>query len=248
MGLIRKSITGSMAVATDLADVTNIRNLVYKKKMEIIKTPMVQEIIVSTFTQGLPVQIWANREGIFSRPFDPQSNTYHPNGVLVYSPDVTFDYVVSMAILLIIQDLYPNVYEVNRVTTAQLGEQLKNGSWQGMLTMKEECLYKAIYPSFDIMNIANVPLESLPLTLEDKYTKNTGIAPKVSLIFSVIAIVLQLIGGLNTILSMLCSIVGFMSGLYSVLTSGKGKRKNGCAIFGMIISVVAWFIPVFKIF
>ena len=57
MGLIRKSITGSMAVATDLADVTNIRNLVYKKKMEIIKTPMVQEIIVSTFTQGLPVQI-----------------------------------------------------------------------------------------------------------------------------------------------------------------------------------------------
>lgn len=245
MGLIKNMLTGSVAIASDYADVTNIRNLVYKKKLEIIKTPMVREIIVSTFAQGLPAQIWINGQGVFARPFDSQSNTYHPNGVLLYSPEVTFDYIVSMAILLIIQDLYPNVYEVNHVTTAQLNEQLQNGTWCGTLTMKDDCLYKTICPAFDITNIENIPSEKLPLTLEDNYTNKSSVAPKISLTCGIIAVVLSLLGGLVTIVSMFCAIVGAMTGIYSILTTGKGKKKPRGAIWGIVLSIVSWVLPLF---
>ena len=33
MGLIKNTLKGSLAIASDFADVTNIRNLVYKKKL-----------------------------------------------------------------------------------------------------------------------------------------------------------------------------------------------------------------------
>ena len=46
--------------------VTNIRNLIYKRKVEIIKTPMVRDIMAATFSSGLPMQIWATREGVFA--------------------------------------------------------------------------------------------------------------------------------------------------------------------------------------
>lgn len=245
MGLIRNMVTGSMAIAGDFADVTNIRNQIYKKKLEIIRTPMVREIVSATFAQGLPAQIWANREGIFARIYDSQSNTYHPNGVKIYSPEVTFDYVVSMAILLIMQDLYPNVYEANRVTTTQLSEQFQLGTWQGELTMREECLFKAIWPAFDIMNIDNLPIEALPLTLEDNYTNKACAAPKISLACGIISVVLSLLGGLVTIISTFCAIVGAMTGLYSILTTGKGKKKPRGAIWGIVLSIISWVLPLF---
>lgn len=102
-----------------------------------------------------------------------------------------------------------------------------------------------ICPAFDITNIENIPSEKLPLTLEDNYTNKSGVAPKISLTCGIIAVVLSLLGGLVTIVSMFCAIVGAMTGIYSILTTGKGKKKPRGAIWGIVLSVVSWVLPLF---
>lgn len=240
MGILNRS----MAIAGDYADVTNVRKAVYKKKIEIIKTPMVREIVLSTFaSENPPREIWINRGGIFVRSYDAQSNTYHPNGVCVFVPEVEFDYIVATAILLIFQDLYPNAYEINKCTSTELAQAISNGTWGATLTMNDEYLFKRIQPSFDISNIENTPIEALPLVLEDKYTKSTGALPKVSLILGVISVVLSLMGGLTILLSGLCSVVGGITALISIFTTDKRKKKDKMAIWGLILSILSWILP-----
>ena len=236
-------LDGSMAIAGDYAGVTNIRKAVYKKKIEIIKTPMVKEIVLSTFVgENPPREIWINRGGVFVRSYDEQSNTYHPNGTCVYLPEVEFDYVVATAILLIFQDLYPNAYEISKFTLTELAEAIKTGTWGNTITMKDEYLFKKIQPSFDIANIENTPIEALPLVLEDKYTKNAGTLPRVSLILGIISVVLSLVGGLLTVLSSgLFSVAGGITALISIFTTE--KKKDKMAIWGLILSVLSWILP-----
>lgn len=244
MGIIRNGINAGGAIAYDYANVTNIRRDVYKTKKEIIKTPMVQELVAATFTgKVLPRSIWANREGVFARPYDEASRTYHPNGVHLYAPEVTFDYQFAAALLHIFMDLYHNAYEMNRVTITELSQGLQNGTWQVALELKEEYQGKELSPAFDIFNIANTPVESLPLVLEDSYTKKGGTMGKVSLVFGIIALVLNLLGGLMVILGGLCAAVGGITGLIGILTTEKGKKKDKKAIWGLILSIASWCLP-----
>jgi len=238
MGILDRS----MAIAGDYADVTNIRRAIYEKKVEIIKTPMFREIVLATFAdENPPREIWINRSGVFVRSYDAQSNTYHPNGVCVYSPEVEFAYVVATAILLIFQDLYPSAYEIGKYTSTELAQAINNGTWCSTLTMNKEYLFKKIQPSFDISNIENTPIEALPLVLEDRYTKTTATLPKVSLIFGIISVVLSLMGGLTVLLSGLCSAVGGITALISIFTTEKKKDKR--AIWGLILSLLSWILP-----
>ncbi len=244
MGIIRNGINSSGAFAYDYANVTNIRRDVYKTKKEIIKTPMVQELVAATFTDGfLPCTIWANREGVFARPYDKASHTYHPNGVHLYAPEVTFDYLFAAALLHIFMDLYPNAYEMNRVTTTELSQGFQNGTWQVALELKEEYKGKHLQPTFDIFNIADTPVESLPLVLSDSYTKSGGGMGKVSLLFGIIALILNFMGGLTVLLGGLCAAVGGITGLISILTTEKGKKKDKKAICGVIFSIASWCLP-----
>ena len=227
MGIIRNGIEAGGAIAYDYANVTNIRKDVYKAKADIVKTPMVQELVRAAFVGDvLPKSIWANQGGLFTKPFDENSNTYHPNGIQVYAPEVTFDYIFATALLHIFMDLYPNAYEMNRVTTTELSQGLQSGTWQSSLELKDEYKGKKLCPAFDIFNIANTPIEALPLVLEDKYTKKSGSLGKVSLVFGIIALALQLCGGLLTLLAMLSAAVSVITALISILTTEKNKKKD----------------------
>lgn len=244
MGHIRNGINAGAAIAYDYSNVANIRRDVYKTKKEIIKTPMVQELVAATFTgEILPRTVWANREGVFARPYDEASRTYHPNGVHLYAPEVTFDYLFAAALLHIFTDLYPNAYEMNRVTTTELSQGLQNGTWGVALELKEEYKAKQLRPSFDIFNIADTPVESLPLVLEDTYTKKGGTMGKVSLVFGIAALILNLLGGLTVLLGGAFAAVGCIAGGISILTTEKGKKKDKKAIWGMILSIASWCLP-----
>ena len=245
MGFIRNGVDAGATVAYDYANVSNIRRDVYKTKKEIVKTPMVQELVAATFPGGfLPRTIWANREGLFARPYDEASHSYHPNGVTLYTPEVTFDYCFSAALLSIFMDLYPNAYEMNRVTTTELANGLQNGTWGVSLELKDEYREKQVSPAFDIFNIANTPVESLPLVLADAYTKKSGSMGKVSLVFGIVALILSLMGGLLIILSGLFAAGGCITAAISILTTEKGKKKDKKAIWGLILSIASWFLPV----
>lgn len=231
-----RAISSAGAVAGEYADVVNIRSEIYKKKADIIRTPMVQEIITCTFSRGLPRKIWANGQGLFASMFDAQSRTYHPNGEIVYRPEVTFDYLFSAALLSIIEDLYPNIYDGNRVTVAQLSEQLQQGTWQCCLTMKDEYMYKNIKPAFDITSIANTPVDELPVTLADKYTSKAKSMSAISLCIGILALIWAFIDGFP----FLFGLVGALTGVISIRTTGKGEKGRKCAIWGIILSMASW--------
>ncbi len=241
MGIIRNGIEAGGAIAYDYANVTNIRRDVYKAKVDIVKTPMVQELVRAAFVGDvLPKSIWANRNGLFTKPFDENSNTYHPNGIQVYAPEVTFDYIFATALLHIFMDLYPNVYEMNRVTTTELSQGLQSGTWQSSLELKDEYKGKKLCPAFDIFNIANTPIEALPLVLEDKYTKKSGSLATVALVLGIIAVVFSFVGALGTLFAG----VGIIVGAINLLTTEKGKKKSKKAIWGIILSVLSFILPI----
>lgn len=247
MGLrrsIKNGIVSGVNFSSEYASVISLRREMYKTKIEIVKTPMVQEIVEATFVGGfLPRTIWANSQGVFARAYDQASRTYHPNGVHVYCPEVTFDHIFAAALLSIFMDLYPNAYEMNRVTTTELSQGLQDGTWHISMELKEEYKGKQLCPAFDIFNIADTPVESLPLVLSDSYTKSKGTMGKISLILGIISLPLNLLGGLTTLLGMLCSFAGAITGLIGIFATEKGKKKDKKAIWGLILSIVSWFLP-----
>ena len=244
MGVIRNGIYSGIAVAEEQAGVSNARRDVYQLKREMVKTPMVREIVAVTFTsEYLPKQVFANSSGVYTRPYDAASGTYHPNGVHVYTPEVAFGWTFSEALLTLFQDLYPNADEMNRVNSTELAEQLENDTWQVTLTLKDECLGKVIHPAFDIFNIENTPVESLPLVLEDGYTKSSGAMGTISLVLGVLSLALTLVSGLAGLGGMLCSFVAAITALISIRTTPKGKKKDKKAIFGLLFALTSWFLP-----
>ena len=241
---VKNTIVNSVNLSSEFSSVINVRRDIYKTKTEIVKTPMVQEIVEATFVGGfLPRTIWANSQGVFTCTYDQASRTYHPNGVHVYSPEVTFDYLFAAALVSIFMDLYPNAYEMNRVTTTELSQGLQDGTWNASLELKEEYKEKQLSPAFDIFNIADTPVESLPLVLSDSYTESKGKMGKISLILGIISVPLNLLGGLTTLLGILCSLAGGITGLISIFATEKGKKKDKKAIWGLILSIVSWFLP-----
>ncbi|MBQ3141394.1 MAG: hypothetical protein IJC25_05475 [Clostridia bacterium] len=227
-------------IANEYSYIAKIRENVYKRKVEIIKTPMVQEIVKTVFPDNTPPKsITVNREGIFARIYDPKSNTYHPNGVSVYSPDVIFDYEFAAAICLLFQDLYPNVYEINHYTLQQLSAALDDGTWSHTLTMHDHCLFQQLSPSFDISNISNAPAETLPIALTDKYTESASKAPKTAFILGICAIVSSV---LMPLISVITALIGIVFGIIGLRTN-KNKTPRKKAIWGLMFSAIALLIP-----
>lgn len=239
---IRRSVSNlansSSAIIYDVSTVSNLRKDIYKRKCEIIQTPMVRQLVHTVFQDNyLPRYLCINRNSLIGRIFDRESKTYHPNGVVLYEPEVTFDYEFACALLLIFQDLYPDVYEMSKATLSELSETLNNGTWNVSLTMKDQYLYHERTPAFYIDDAASVPLCQLPVQTEDlSYANKTSKLPVVSLILGIISVVL------NFGFDFITGVAGFITGVAGIITGIIGlkttpKKTHKKAVWGVILSI-----------
>lgn len=235
---IRSGIESGVKVANDYADITNIRNTIYKTKREILYSPLVKELISLTFTSNIPPsRIQINSDGIFAQIYDNESNTYHPTGVHLYAPDVAFNYVFSAALGSIFQDIFPDIYETNKIYISQLPDMIEKDTWFCELTIKSEYMYKVLSPAFDFSKINEIPLNSPLFKMSDKYTSKAPMLPKISFILGIAGIILcftQLIGTFLSFCGVFTGIVGFRSA---------PKSKRSLAVWGIILSVIGLLLP-----
>ena len=238
---IRDGVQSGMQLANDFADISNIRNSVYKTKKEIIRSPLVRELIEVTFTSSIiPKRIQINSGGIFAQIYDENSGTYHPTGVYLYSPDVNFNYIFSAALASIFQDLYPEAYEMNKLYISQLSEMLENDTWFCELTLKEEFMYKEIVPAFDVSKINEIPLDSPIFKMSDKYTSKAPRLSKLSFTFGIVGLVVSLIP-VSSFLGTFLNFINIFVGFAGFRSAPKGEKS--LAVWGIILSVIGLLAP-----
>ncbi len=237
---IRRSIVKGIEASGDLIQqntaVHGVRNGIYQRKAEIAQTPMMRDIVhsaIGDFSHP-PLRIEIISSGIMSRPYDPASGTYHPNGIMAYTPEVVFDYEVACAICLIIQDIYPGVYDLPNVSIVELNNQLQFGTWSTKLILKREYMNKPIAPKFNIDDIATMPFDQLPMQFDDPKNKKYRKLPTVSLVLGIISLALSwtMFG------NMLISIAGLITGIIGLKTTD----KKGKCIAGIIMNILGGFV------
>ncbi len=242
---IKRSIEEGTYAAVDLIQenslVHNSRQGIYKRKAEIVKTPMVREIIHAVVGDSShpPIYIEIYPQGILTRPYDVESDTYHPNGILAYTPEIVFDYEIACALCLIIQDMYPDIYDFPNTTITGLSGQLEKGTWTTKLILKQEHLYKEIAPNFNIDEIAAIPFAEMPIQLEDQKGKGYSKLPNVSFWLGIVSIALCWMKGLIV----LSAVAGIITGIMGINTS---QNKKKC-VAGIIMCVLGGFILPFII-
>ncbi len=242
---MKRTVSNLNYAAADAASVHSARVEIFKLKKEMIRTPLLKEIVNSVFGDSgyIPRRIILNSSGIIARVYDHNTRTYHPNGVTVYQPDVSFDYVIGCALLSTFQDIYPNVYNFPNQNSTQLAEDLDNGTWSVTLEMKDEYVNKAVTPSFDINNIDNIPDEKLPVQFNDPNIAKNKVLSTVSLVLGAIAFLIALIS-LKAFVFYFLSVpfiaIGIILGIIGFNMGGK-KLHAG---LGILLSVLAFILPI----
>lgn len=243
MGFFNRMTYTAATLANDVSSVSNLRGGIYKRKKEIVSTPMVKEITHAVFQDNYPPKkIIITANGIISMVHDMESNTYHPNGVLVYSTDVLFDYEFACALLLIFQDLYPNAYEICKRTVSEIEPYIENGTWDIYIDLKDEYMHKELLPAFSIDDVGNVPISELPIKMNDDLVEKTQKLPNFSFVLGMVSVVSVFVPILS-LFHVLASIAGIVTGMIGIGVMPKGKRKK--AGWGLALSLLSW--PLFII-
>jgi len=227
-------------IANDYSAVINVRDNIYKTKKEIIRSQLVKDLVAITFDQPfIPRHIQINATGIFSKVYDAETKTYHPIGLHIYTPDVLFDYVFCAALASIFQDIYPDVYNMNKYNTTEFAQAIQNGTWHVDLELKEELLYKEAKPAFDFSVIDSISLDSNIIKTSDDYTKQSSKMGKISITIGIVAFVSFFF---SNMLNIFLGFVGIITGIIAVQTNPKGSRKQG--VIGIILSALAIILPI----
>lgn len=247
MGLrnsIENLANSSSKMIWDASNVYKVREAIYDRKLEIIKTPLMQEIYNTVFNDvnHPPIGLALSSSGIYARQYDPVSNTYNPMMIEVYKPEYQLDYVLSCAICLIIQDIYKNTYDMPTTTLNELVEELNADTWVVNLNMKKTLIGSVLTPAFDINNINNIPLENLPIEMNDPKAAKYKVFPTISLGLGIFSLLINLIGGafLGTFIGGGAAIIGLILGGIAAKT----VEKKGLTIIGIILCIIGIFFPV----
>lgn len=234
---IRNSVGTINNTINEVSLVNNLREQIYARKIEIIKTPYVKEIINSIFTNPNmpPKLIQVCNNGIIVRNFDSTTHTYHPIGETVFCPtDASFDYEFCCALNLIIQDIYPNIYKMSTATTQEIVEALQQGYWNISLTMQDKYFYNSVTPTFDINNIDNLSLDQLPIQINDPKSRKFKYFAPISIILSLISVILS-----GSFLGSFFPIIAFILSMISIKT----QKNKGLSIIAVIFSSIAILLP-----
>ena len=233
---IENGINAADFIISDVSNVHNMRANIYKTKLELIKTPLLQEILHAVLPdpQYPPSKITVNQDCIIAKFRDAETNTYHPTGTVVYTPEVTFDYYFCSALCLIIQDMYPGMFDMPTITMSQLTEMIQSESWYTTLKLKPQLEHIALVRAFSIEDLATKPLESLPIELKDPKAKKISKIPTIALIFSILTIFSAVIPGLGT----LFGIPGIVLSIIGISTNTKKKQ----CVISLLLSIFGAFI------
>lgn len=241
---IGNTVESSKAIVWDASSVYQVRGAIYERKLQIVKTPMVRDIYhaICNDVNHPPLNINITRYAVYGRQYDPVSKTYNPMNVEIYRPEYEMDYVFACAVCLIIQDIYPNVYDLPNTTMNQLVYELNSGTWSVTLTKKKGYTEAVITPAFNIDAIENIPLENLPIKREDSYSKKYNLFPVLSVILGVLAVIIAF-----SKLALLSSFPAIMGLIFATISKNTVK-KNLLWIVGMITSIVGFALPFLMIF
>ncbi len=246
---ISRGVAASVDIINKYSFVMNANDKIDQCKRDIIKTPLVQELVNKIFPSPdfPPMEIYLSDKGIAVRGYDTSTGTYQPLLSTVYN-DQAMNFVFISALALICQDLYPNIYDLPKVSTTEFSEQAEMGEFYRTLTMKREFMNQRLTPACDPCNVSRLA-EMDPST---QAHSGQGTATKdlsklafgfglSGLICGVLGLVFFLFGFVGTSLNLAAIIIGAIS----LRTGNKDERKKRKSITAIILAGIGIVFPIF---
>ena len=243
------SVQNGAALYQDSSAVNNMRQRIYDTKKSIAASSFTRDILNSILNNQAypPCEILISATGAITSPIEENGRAYNPAGVLVYEAETAISYEVCAALCLIIQDMYPNTYDMNKMTINELLPRLQNGTWFTSLIMKPQMNLKTQTPAFTPDDLYNKPIEQLPFTTKDPLKKGRGVFLGIAFLLAILCIVfawivrspfLGLMAGIAAIVFSIISLVKASKfGIFPIIiaTFGLGRALLGFLIDGRFI-------------
>lgn len=229
---IRRSVENvtekSAYLINDISTVHNLRELVYNRKITLVKEQLFLDIAnsVCSDVNHPPMEIHACANEIYIITSSGVSTVYQ-------SAD-GFDYVTSCAICLLFQDMYKNTYTASTATLSQIADDIEKGQWDVYLKMNPTFVGMLLTPSFNVNEIKDIPVENLPIETTDPQGKKTAILPVVGLILGALSIIL-----FNSLFNFLFGVFGIIFGIIGLKTNTRRK----IAIAAIVTSIIGIVLP-----
>ena len=234
---ILNSVDNAASLYNDATSVRNIRKTTYETKRAIASTEFVAWIFHNIFPDPAhpPKEIFLCPQGIMIAPFDQNTASYHPTGVVVYEANQPLSYQYAAALGMLIQDMYPNVYLFPLMSVNELVPRLQSGTWYCELNLYAIRYMVPQIPAYAIDDLSSKPLDSLPIVWIDpmiKKRKLFALLSSIGMIVALSGIVFGVILNEVEVDSFITSLLKFYSPFSCLLGFSGG-------VFGAVMGILA---------
>ena len=232
-----ESVQKSAAVYRDSSAVNNMRSRIYETKKEIAPSAVTREILNAVLGNPSfpPKEILICAGGAVTSPIEENMRAYTPGGTTVYVAQNMISYEMCAALCLMIQDMYPDTYEINKVTMAELTEQLTGGNWFAALEMKKDKCFRQLTPAFTPDELYNKPIDQIPFSTKDPLKKNRGVFLALAFLCAALCVVLSWVvrsplfglvsGAAAVVFSVVSIIKASKFGIFPIIITGIGIAR-----------------------
>lgn len=245
---ISRGVAASVDIVNKYSFVMNANDKIDQCKMDIIKTPLVQQMINQIFSSPNhpPMEIYLSTQGIAVRGYDEQTGTYHPLLTTVYN-EQPLNFIFISALGLICQDLYPNAYDFPKVSTSEFSEQAETGEFYRTLTMKREYMGQYLTPTCDLGDVSRLAEMDAAFQSHSGNSKKSKDLSKLAfrfglsgLICGILGLAFFLFGFVGTGLNIAAIIIAAIS----LRTGDREERKKKKCIAAIVLAGIGIVFPI----